>query len=597
MAADGDDGLAWVDSYAASYGAWPHQVEALRHALARNVVLNIPTGTGKTLVACMLLDMYKAQASSDEAQNLFVVASRALVGQQAEYLRRTSRQGLQVAELGGNGQLCVKPDVVVGTAEVLRLALERGQILFTQIQVAVFDEAHYAVGKHPYAELLDFIKQTRQNPRILGLTASFLHGALVDVAGKREALEERLLGADLIAPQVRGPRTEHQFFKVPWSGPVPTPQVIAELLERTDQFLGQLQPSYSNWQFQTALEKERPRTRGVVEGLGELGWRIYMREGLPEVLWSKLNNKLSFAENEEAKASIQAACAGVSSFQADVCQLVAEPGWAEPTTGKCEALVALLTKLLGGDAGGAKALVFVERVSVARPLACILNMYLGVPVVHVCGVQAMDDATRRQALKAFASGMVQVLVATASLEEGLDVPDCKYVIRYDFFASAKSHVQGAGRARHPEAQVFYFENDPLVEQERREVVEAVARGQEPQQQLPFGKEGLEQLPQQEQEKDTKTQAPVPGIGSGHAWGEESTMWDYYSNVSFRGLSCACGARIHIASKSFGRGGKKKERRYSLEGPTQCPRFDKPLDPRLKGIDPATGILQTSQGQG
>ena len=39
------------------------------------------------------------------------------------------------------------------------------------------------------------------------------------------------------------------------------------------------------------------------------------------------------------------------------------------------------------------------------------------------------------------------LSPTATLEEGLDVPECQYVVRFDPFHTVKSHVQGAGRAR------------------------------------------------------------------------------------------------------------------------------------------------------
>ena len=36
------------------YEAWPHQVDALERAQRENIILNLPTGTGKTLVACLV---------------------------------------------------------------------------------------------------------------------------------------------------------------------------------------------------------------------------------------------------------------------------------------------------------------------------------------------------------------------------------------------------------------------------------------------------------------------------------------------------------------------------------------------------------------
>ena len=37
------------------YEAWPHQVDALERAQRENIILNLPTGTGKTLVACLVI--------------------------------------------------------------------------------------------------------------------------------------------------------------------------------------------------------------------------------------------------------------------------------------------------------------------------------------------------------------------------------------------------------------------------------------------------------------------------------------------------------------------------------------------------------------
>ena len=93
-----------------------------------------------------------------------VVNAVALVSQQAEYLRRNTRANLKVAE----GAFDCSADVLVATAEVFRRLLEEGRLLATSLSCVVLDEAHYAVGRHPYAEVMAHIWKGEGSPRILG---------------------------------------------------------------------------------------------------------------------------------------------------------------------------------------------------------------------------------------------------------------------------------------------------------------------------------------------------------------------------------------------------------------------------------------------
>merc|ERR1712072_653732 len=101
-------------------------------------------------------------------------------------------------------------------------------------------------------------------------------------------------------------------------------------------------------------------------------------------------------------------------------------------------------------------------------------MHVGV----VTGTGSMCDSQREKELLGFRQGSLQMLVSTACLEEGLNVPDCAFVVRFDKFDTSKSYIQGSGRARLENAEVYYLCNDPALEQERAEQMLDVASSTE-----------------------------------------------------------------------------------------------------------------------
>ena len=48
----------------------------------------------------------------------------------------------------------------------------------------------------------------------------------------------------------------------------------------------------------------------------------------------------------------------------------------------------------------------------------------------------------------FRNGLLNCLVATDIIDEGIDVPKCSLVIRYDFPLDVRTYIQSKGRARH-----------------------------------------------------------------------------------------------------------------------------------------------------
>lgn len=62
----------------------------------------------------------------------------------------------------------------------------------------------------------------------------------------------------------------------------------------------------------------------------------------------------------------------------------------------------------------------------------------------------MTQCQQEEVIASFRSGRVNLLVSTTVGEEGIDIPDCKYVIHYDARGNEITSVQSRGRVRDKE---------------------------------------------------------------------------------------------------------------------------------------------------
>ena len=160
---------------------------------------------------------------------------------------------------------------------------------------------------------------------------------------------------------------------------------------------------------------------------------------------------------------------------------------------KCLALIDLLMKLFDSPKAPFRGIIFVEQISMTFPLSVVVNDAFSKirdalfvegehiddrtpwPARPVSGGSSMSEVLRNATLNAFRLGDAPLLVSTAALEEGVDVQECSFVIRFDHLHTTKAHIQGSGRARMADADIYYFENDPREECLKATTMEEVAR--------------------------------------------------------------------------------------------------------------------------
>jgi endoribonuclease Dicer len=172
-----------------------YQVELFERAKEKNIIAVLATGSGKTLIAALLLrhiieqeliDRSNKEEQLDPRISFFLVDKVSLVHQQWKVLKANLDH--DVAKFHGElvGNMCTEDFwqnqfnenmVIVCTADILLQCLHSSYFRMDQINLLIFDEAHHAKKNHPYARIIkdfyaDMEMASQRLPRILGMTAS-----------------------------------------------------------------------------------------------------------------------------------------------------------------------------------------------------------------------------------------------------------------------------------------------------------------------------------------------------------------------------------------------------------------------------------------
>lgn len=459
-----------------------YQTELFQRAKSENVIAVLDTGSGKTHIATLLLqhvlnhELERRAAGGIHKIAFFLVDSVNLVFQQANVLRCGLDQtvegicGAMGASLWSKAtwQSHYKENmVIVCTAEVLVQCMMHSFITMAQVNLLIFDEAHHAKNNHPYARLMkDYYVHgvdPSLRPRIFGMTASPIDtkGLSVDhiraVANDLEKLlhskivttSESALASNSISRPTEGiavyARLQdqcetplHQEIKAKF-GDLPTFKKLFLASKRYGSELGRW-ASDMYWSFAFADEQSR---------------KLEDREHL------KHNKAMQddAAQEWDAKAKrFQEAAAFVQQFDFGLCTLSDQD-----LSSKVLKLHHWLN-LYYERSDEARCIVFVEQRQTARLLQLIFSQ-IGGPNLRcnvLIGVNSRagehNISLRNQILTVakFRRGELNCLFATSVAEEGLDIPQCNLVVRFDLYRTMIAYVQSRGRARHRNSKYLHM---------------------------------------------------------------------------------------------------------------------------------------------
>ena len=156
-----------------------YQLQLLEYAKNQNIVTVLNTGSGKTLIAVLLL---KYIHSIDSRVSVFLVPAVPLVSQQSKYIQSHTTLNVQEA-YGSMGvdtwdsekwqAVTHLNNILVMTPQVLLNSIHSNFLNLNDISCLVFDEAHHCRGSHPYNQLMEVYRHHKgTRPKIFGMTAS-----------------------------------------------------------------------------------------------------------------------------------------------------------------------------------------------------------------------------------------------------------------------------------------------------------------------------------------------------------------------------------------------------------------------------------------
>ncbi|KOM37874.1 hypothetical protein LR48_Vigan03g125600 [Vigna angularis] len=473
-----------------------YQLEALDKAIRENTIVYLETGSGKTLIAIMLLRSYAHHLRKPSPFiAVFLVPQVVLVAQQAEVVKMHTdlKVGVYWGEMGVDfwdaatwKQEMDKHEVLIMTPVILLNCLRHSFLKLNMIKVLIMDECHHARGKHPYARIMtEFYHHQLQSgssdlPRIFGMTASPIKAKV----GKSESsLSENIRKLmTLMHSKVYTCASEAVITEfIPTSTPklkfyndngnqfVLFEEIASKLKMLKNQHELTLESSdFTRSAAESAQKRITKMFDALIFSLGELG--VWLALKAADSLSSSEFDSFSWGHcgDKVAKNFILACIDTLKSYlQCGNDSTATERNDAKWSIGdniKFDLEMGLLTSkvccLIDSILDyrvlrDMRCIIFVERIITAIVLEDLFNTLLPkynswktkFIAGHNFGLKNQSRNKQNEIVEEFRMGLVNIIVATSILEEGLDVQSCNLVIRFDPSPTVCSFIQSRGRAR------------------------------------------------------------------------------------------------------------------------------------------------------
>lgn len=473
-----------------------YQWKVFEVAKRRNTIAVLDTGTGKTMIALMLIREI-GQAVKADGRKLFIIflaPTVHLVNQQFKVIKDST--GFEVEEYyGAKGvdewsaksweKEISEHDVLVMTPQILLDALRKAFLSLKTVCLMIVDECHRATGNHPYTKIMkEFYHKSVDKPKIFGMTASpvIRKGVSSSMDCENQISElESILDCQIYTIEDRtelevfipSAKEINRFYDASQFHNLDLKAKLKSSWSKFDNLLLNLQgsPMTQYKDMDDKLKALRKRLSNdhakILYCLDDLGL-ICAYEAVKVCIENVSNAQEEFEfyrqSSSQCKCFLQEVLGIIGGYlphgdgnylnsESDILKAV-DKGYITP---KLHELLQLFQSF--GVARKVLCLIFVERIITAKVIERFIKkiIYLShFTVSYLTGsnssVDALAPKAQRETLESFRSGKVNLLFATDVVEEGIHVPNCSCVIRFDLPKTVRSYVQSRGRARQSDSQ-------------------------------------------------------------------------------------------------------------------------------------------------
>ncbi|KAK7939916.1 hypothetical protein WMY93_003242 [Mugilogobius chulae] len=470
-------------------GLRSYQEEVVQRALqGENIIIWLPTGGGKTRAAVYVAKRH-LQANPKEAKVVVLVNMVHLVDQHYnnEFSKYLEPQ-FSVLPVSGDseekdffGKALRKYNLVICTAQILHNAMinteEDRHVELSDITLLIIDECHHTHKDHVYTKIMQCYveqKQKRQGPlpQVLGLTASpgtggkkVLDGAVEHVLTICANMDSAIVSTQNYKPdlQEKVPRPRKHYDITEKRPRDPFGDQLKWMMLQIHEFMGL--PSDVRLRECGTQEYEQDvvllEQRGVRENNRVIAQcALHLREYNDALL---INDTLRMID---AYNSLKDFYSGRSTMdvtdmylvglfqenQVELKLLAEDPSCENPKMGKLETT---LLKQFDTDKES-KGILFTKT---RKSVQCLHEWITGNVVLLEAGLKAdkitgagnglshMTQHEQKDIIRQFRVGRLNLLISTTVAEEGLDIPECNFVVRYGLLTNDIAQLQASGRAR------------------------------------------------------------------------------------------------------------------------------------------------------